>query len=292
MIMNIGVLVILTEQTGEPGEIAHEGETLGFESFWVGEHLFIPVHTSTHYPRSADGKVPEFYAHFADPFVALSAAARATSRIRLATGICLLPERNVIATAKAVATLDMYSQGRLILGVGAGWLVEEAEIMGVQFKRRWQHLRESVEALRELWTKDEASYEGEFIKFPPVRLFPKPVQKPGPPIVLGAHDPKYAIKRVARFGDGWCPANLTPEQARETLPQIKRLAQEAGRDPDSLEFSVFLLGQDGGPDIDTIKRYQEAGVSRLVVLSWAAASGSGIEAVRSLAPVVERAQHV
>ena len=290
--MNIGVLVILTEQTGEPGEIAHEAETLGFESFWVGEHLLIPAHTTTHYPRSADGKVPEFYAHFADPFVALSAAARATSRIRLATGICLLPERNVIATAKAVATLDLYSQGRLILGVGAGWLVEEAEIMGVQFRRRWQHLRESVEALRELWTTDESSYEGEFVRFPPVKLFPKPVQKPYPPILLGAHDPKYAVKRVAEYADGWCPGNLSPEQAKESIPEIKRLAKGAGRDPDSLEFSTLLMAQDGGPTLETMKAYEEAGVSRLVVLAWEAASSSGVEAVKSLAPIVERAQQV
>jgi probable F420-dependent oxidoreductase len=290
--MKIGIQVLLTEKTGEPGEIAREAENLGFESFWVGEHLLIPVHTTTHYPRSADGKVPEFYAHFADPFVALSAAAQATSRIRLGTGICLLPERNVIATAKATATLDLYSQGRLIFGVGAGWLVEEAEIMGVQFKRRWQHLRESVEALRELWGKEEASYEGEFVKFPPVKLFPKPVQKPAPPIVLGAHDPKYAPKRVAQFADGWCPANLTPEQAKETIPEIKRLAKQAGRDPDKLEFSVILLGQDKGPDVDTMKRYQEAGVSRLVILSWAAATSSGVEVVKSLAPIVEQAQKV
>jgi probable F420-dependent oxidoreductase len=236
--------------------------------------------------------VPEFYAHLADPFVALATAAQATTRIRLGTGICLLPERDAITTAKATATLDLYSNGRLILGVGAGWFPEEATIMGVQFKKRWQHLRESVEALRELWSKDEASYEGEFVKFPPVRLFPKPVQKPYPPILLGAHDPQYAPQRVARFADGWCPGGLTPEKAREVLPEIKRLTKEAGRDPNSLEFTVFLLGQDGGPDADTMKRYQEAGVNRLVALSWATASSSGVEVVKSLAPVVERAQKV
>jgi probable F420-dependent oxidoreductase len=290
--MKIGVSVFLTEKSGNPGEIAREAENLGFESFWVAEHLVIPTSYTTYYPRSADGKVPEFYAHLVDPFVALAAAAQTTERIRLGTGICLLPERDTITTAKITATLDMYSKGRLILGIGAGWFPEEAEIMGVKFNRRWQHLRESVEALRELWSKDEASYEGEFVKFPPVKLFPKPVQKPYPPILLGAHDPKYAPKRVAGFADGWCPGGLTSEKAKESIPEIKRLAKEAGRDPESLEFSVFLLAQDGGPDVDTIKRYQEAGVSRLVALAWGAASGSGVEAVKSFASIVERAQKV
>ncbi|HEV7989629.1 MAG TPA: TIGR03619 family F420-dependent LLM class oxidoreductase, partial [Candidatus Binataceae bacterium] len=208
--MKIGVTAFLTEKSGNPGAIAAAAEHVGFESFWVAEHLVIPAAYTTYYPRSSDGKVPEFYAHLADPFVALAAAAQATSRIRVGTSVCLLPERNPIETAKAAATLDMYSGGRLMLGVGAGWFPEEAAIMGVDFKRRWLHLRESVEAMRELWSKPEASYEGEIIRFPPVRLFPKPVQKPYPPIFLGAHDPGPALKRVARWADGWMPGGLSP----------------------------------------------------------------------------------
>ena len=290
--MKIGVSAFLTEHSGEPGAIAHTAENLGFESFWVAEHLVIPVAYTTYYPRSPDGKVPEFYAHLADPFIALAAAAQATTTIKLGTGICLLPERDTITTAKAIATLDMYSNGRMIIGAGAGWFPEEAEVMGVNFKKRWKHFRESVEALRELWTKDESSYDGEFVKFPPVKLFPKPVQKPYPPILLGAHDPKYAVKRVAQYADGWCPGNLSPEQAKESIPEIKRLAKEAGRDPDSLEFSTLLMAQDGGPTLEAMQEYEEAGVSRLVVLAWEAASGSGVEAVKKLAPIVERAQQL
>jgi probable F420-dependent oxidoreductase len=176
--MKIGVSMFLTEKTGNAGAIAREAENLGFESFWVAEHLVMPVTYATWYPRGKDGKVPEFYASLIDPFIALATAAAATTTIKLGTGICLLPERNVIETAKAVASLDLYSGGRFIFGVGAGWFPEEAAIMGVDFKRRWLHLRESIEALRELWTKDEASYSGEIIKFPPVKLYPKPVQKP------------------------------------------------------------------------------------------------------------------
>ena len=291
--MQIGVLAFLTEQSGEPGAIAQEAERLGFESFWVAEHLVIPTHSTTYYPRSPDGKIPEFYAHLIDPFVALAAAAQATQTIRLGTGICLLPERNTITTAKAAASIDLYSNGRLLFGVGAGWLPEEAEIMGVQFPKRWQHLRESVEALRELWTKEEASYDGEFVRFPPVKLFPKPIQKPSPPIFLGAHDRRYALKRVARYADGWCPGGLTPEQAKEDIPVIKQLAREAGRDPEALEFSVLLLSSpEGGLDGDTLKHYQEAGVTRVIMAAAQAAFGSGVEAVKQLAPIVERAQHV
>jgi probable F420-dependent oxidoreductase len=290
--MKIGISVILTEDSGNPGEIAKEAERLGFESFWVSDHPVIPAHYTTYYARSHDGSVPECYAHLADPFVALASAAQSTNHIRLGTGVCLLPERNIIATAKAAATLDLYSKGRLILGVGAGWFPEESEVMGVNFKRRWKHLREAVEALRELWGKDQASYHGEFIKFPLVRLFPKPVQKPFPPILLGAHEPRYALRRVVRFADGWCPAGLTPEQAKESISEAKRLALELGRDPQSLEFSIFFMTQGERLTAEIMEQYQEAGVSRLVVLAWAAASGSGVEAVKAFAPIVEHAQKI
>lgn len=291
--MQIGVSVPLTEKSGDPGEIAREAERLGFESFWVVEHMAVPLGYKTVYPRSPDGKVPEMYARLVDPFVALAIAAHATSRIKLGTGICLLPQRNVIETARITATIDMYSKGRLILGVGAGWFREEAELMGVDFKRRWQHLREAVEALRILWTQDEASYAGEIVKFPPIKLGPKPIQKGGPRIVLGAHDPKYALRRVARYADGWMPGGLSPAKARECIPQIRKLAGEYGRDPDAIEFSVFMASaRPDQPTADTIKEYRDAGVTRIAFIATAAASGSGLEAVRSIAPIVERAAKV
>jgi probable F420-dependent oxidoreductase len=284
--MKIGALVFLTEQSGSPGAIAREAENLGFESFFVAEHMVVPSTYTTHYPRSRDGKVPEFYARLIDPFVALAIAAEATSRIKIGTAICLLPQRDVIETAKVTASIDLYSKGRLVLGVGAGWFREEAEVMGVDFSRRWQHLRESVEALRVLWSGDDVSYHGDIVKFPSVKLGPKPVQKPGPPIWLGAHDPKYALKRVARYADGWCPGGLSVEKARECIPQIKKMAQEFGRDSSKLEFSVLLMGGEP-PAADVMKQYAEAGVTRLV-LAASAVSEDGVKVVRGLGPVVER----
>jgi len=284
--MKIGVLAFLTEKSGDPGAIAREAENVGFESFFVAEHLVMPSHYTTYYPRGRDGKVPEFYASLIDPFVALAIAAHSTTRIKIGTAICLLPERDVIETAKITGSIDLYSKGRLILGVGAGWFPEEAQIMGVNFPRRWTHLRESVEALRLLWAKDDVSYEGEFVKFPAVKLGPKPVQKPGPPILLGAHDPKYALKRVARYADGWCPGGLSVENARTCIPQIKRMAREFGRDPEKLEFSVLLMGGDG-PSADLMKQYAEAGVSRVVVAAAAAVADDGVKAVQGLARVAE-----
>lgn len=286
--MKIGVLAFLTEQSGDPGAIAREAENLGFESFFVAEHLCLPTTYATYYPRSKDGKVPEFYARLIDPFIALAIAARATSRIKLGTGICLLPERNIIETAKVTASIDLYSGGRLILGVGAGWFPEEAQVMGVNFPRRWQHLRESVEALRILWSQDDVGYDGKIVKFPPLKLGPKPVQKPGPPILLGAHDPKYALKRVARYADGWCPGGLSVEKARECIPQIRGLAEEYGRDSSKLEFSVLLMGG-SPPSVDVMRQYTDAGVTRLVIAAAGSATGDGVGAVREVAPVVASA---
>ena len=289
--MKIGALVFLTTDSGNPGKIAREAENLGFESFFVAEHMAVPTAYTTHYPRSRDGKVPEFYARLIDPFIALALAADATSRIKIGTAICLLPQRDVIETAKVTASIDQYSNGRLILGVGAGWFREEAEVMGVDFARRWQHLRESVEALRTLWSGDDVSYSGDIIKFPSLKIGPKPAQKPGPPIWLGAHDPKYALKRVARYADGWCPGGLSVEKARECIPLIKKMAREFGRDSEKLEFSVLLMGGADTITPDIMKQYADAGISRLIVAA-SAVSEDGVKVVRSLEPLASRGAKV
>ena len=259
--MNIGLTLSVTERIPDVVWIARQAEALGFESIWVAEHPAIPV-SYAHFPNSADGRVPELWAHWPDPFVSLAAAAAVTSRLKLATGICLLPERDPIVTAKVVASLDVLSQGRVILGVGGGALREETEIMGTRFGMRWKRLRENVEAMKELWTREEAGYEGELVRFPPVRSYPKPYQRPHPPVLLGAHGPK-ALARVARYCEGWVPFGVSPDDARQAIATIRRLASEAGRRLDRLDVTI-MTGLDGF-SLELLQRYRDAGVNRLVV---------------------------
>ena len=230
-----------------------------------------------------------------DPFVGLAVAAGVTRRIKLGTGICLLPEREPLITAKMIATLDIVSSGRVILGVGAGWLKEETEAMGARFASRWKRLREMVEALRLLWTEPEPSYQGETINFPVVRCDPKPIQKGGPPILLGAHGPK-GRERVARTYDGWCPLASKPEVFKRNVAELRKLALERGRNPDALHIMAFVSpGSDGIPT-DELKAYAEIGLERLVLFSQrdaiAMAQGHTLEIIRRLAPTVERAASV
>lgn len=290
--MEIGVSVFLTEQSGPIGAIAEAAEESGFDSFWLPEHMSMPVHYDFRYQRTPDGKIPDSFAHLPDPFVTLAMAAQATERIKVATGICILPQRNAVATAKAAATLDFYSQGRLIVGVGAGWFPDEAAVMGVDFTRRWQILRETTEAMRCLWTEEEAAYSGEFVSFPPVRLFPKPIQKPHPPIYLGIHDPRTAPRRVARYADGWCPGDLPADQAKDAVAEVKRVAQSSGRDPDTIEFSVLVTPTDSWPDSNDMRKYREAGMRRIILRVLASAEGDGVGAIQRLAPFVERGREL
>ncbi len=212
--MNIGVSVTMSEQVTEVMQIAQRAEALGFDSLWVPEHPMIPVHIPTPFPNSPDGRVPEWYAHWPDPFVALTAVATVTSRLKLATGICLVPEREPLVTAKVVASLDVLSHGRVLLGVGGGALREETEILGTPFGRRWQRLREHVEAMKALWTQEEASYQGEFVRFPAVKSYPKPSQQPHPPVLLGAQRGPRVLARVARY---WC-CRCGPARVKEHPP--------------------------------------------------------------------------
>lgn len=292
--MNIGILTTATAQSGDLAELARHVEALGYDSLWIPEHPVIPVNRKTPFP-AGDGQLPEHYNRWADPFIALTVAATVTKRIKLGTGICLLPERDPLMTAKVVASLDLYSQGRVILGVGAGWLKEETEVMGTRFGSRWKRLRETVEAMRVLWSQTAASYEGELVRFPAVRCEPKPVQKPYPPVLLGAHGPK-ALERVARSYDGWCPLVQSPEAFARDIGTLRKLTAEAGRNPDALQVTAIVDPQDGGPSVDVLKRYRDAGASRVIVFSQQmgveAADGKALEIVKRMATVVERAQKV
>lgn len=293
--MDIGFLMAPTAQSGDLAETARLVESLGYESLWIPEHPVIPVHMKTPFPFTPDHELPDHYATWADPFVALSIAAAVTKKIKLGTGICLLPEREPLITAKVVASLDLFSGGRLLLGVGAGWLREETEVMGANFGTRWRQTRETVEAMRLLWTQREASYEGQTVRFPPVRCEPKPIQKPHPPVILGAHGPK-ALDRVARTYDGWMPLMQDPEELKRDVATIRKLAVQHGRRPESIQISPLVEPNENGPSTDDIKRFRAAGVSRIVLLSQTTvaetAHGRAPHLARHFAQVVERARGI
>jgi probable F420-dependent oxidoreductase len=258
--MNVGISVPLPAYLVDVAFMARTVEELGFESFWCAEHPFIPVHSQSRFPGSADGVIPESYSHFIDPFVALARASGVTSRIKLGTGIVLVPERHPLLLAKEISTLDLFSGGRFLFGIGAGWLREETEIMGGDFDHRWTQVRESILAMKELWTKTEAEFHGKYYDFPPVRSYPKPAQKPHPPVILGG-GAKNVLQRVVAWGDGWLPNRITPDELRQSRATLDKLAKEAGRDPAAITISVH--GQPA--DRDLIRRLSEAGANRVIV---------------------------
>src|SRR5438132_9257219 len=258
--MNVGISVPLPAYSVDVGPTARKAAELGSESCWCAEHPFSPSESQSRFPGSEDEVTPDTYAHFIDPFVALARASGTTSRIKLGTGIVLVPERHPLLLAKEVSTLDLFSRGRFLFGIGAGWLKEETQIMGGDFDHRWTQTRESVLAMKELWTKPEAEFHGKYYDFPPVKSYPKPAQKPHPPVLLGG-GAKNVLQRVVAWGDGWLPNRITPEQVRESRVTLDRLAKDAGRDPSKLTISVF--GQP--PDGDLVKRYLDAGAARVIV---------------------------
>ena len=258
--MNVGVSVPLPAYHVDVGFMAKKAEELGFESFWCAEHPFIPVNSASRFPGSPDGVIPESYSHFVDPFVALARASGTTTSIKLGTGIVLVPERNPLLLAKEISTLDLFSGGRFLFGIGAGWLREETEIMGGDFEHRWTQTRESILAMKELWTKPAAEFHGKYYNFPPVRSFPKPAQKPHPPVLLGG-GAKNVLQRVVAWGDGWLPNRITPDELRASRVTLDRMARDAGRDPSKLTISV--PGQPA--DRDLIRRLLDAGATRVIV---------------------------
>jgi probable F420-dependent oxidoreductase len=267
--MKIGVFVFQTDDVLDPAVLAKRAEVLGFESFWVPEHPIIPVQTSSPYRGSPDGIIPESYSRIVDPFIALARASAATQTIKLGKGICLVPERNPLLLAKEIATLDRFSGGRFLFGIGAGWLKEETEIMGADFPHRWTQAREAILAMKELWTKAEAEFHGTYYDFPPVRSFPKAAQRPHPPILVGGNAPNV-LKRVVAWGDGWMPGRVPVEEIRRGCATLRELAEQAGRNPMSLEVMAF-----GGPgqfrDRAAIKEMEEAGASRVTI--WLTQTG-------------------
>ena len=249
--MKFGVAIFPTEYAISMTELAPSAEELGFESLWVAEHTHIP--TSRQSPWPAGGELPKHYWHTMDPFVALTAAALATKTLRVATGICLLIERDPIHTAKETASLDVISGGRFIFGVGGGWNREEMADHGTDFSTRWKLLRERVEAIKAIWTTDPAEYHGDMVDFGPMWSFPKPVQKPHPPVILGGSAPKI-LERVVRYADGWMPNR---GDVVERIPELQRMAKADGRDPIPVTYYPKA-------SVEEIERLARAGVERLI----------------------------
>jgi probable F420-dependent oxidoreductase len=255
--MHVGLTMFATEYAIPPHDLAVEAEARGFESLWLPEHSHIP--TSRKSPWPGGGELPKPYYYSYDPFVSLAAAAALTKTIKLGTGVCLVIQRDPIHTAKEVSTLDRLSSGRFLFGVGAGWNAEEMADHGTAFETRFKLMRERIRAMKEIWTHDKAKFSGEFVKFDEMFQWPKPVQKPHPPIIIGGGFP-HAAKRAIAYGDGWIPigGRLDP---LEVLPQFRKMAKDAGRDPASLSFSLFGVARD--PEL--LKRYRGAGVDRVVL---------------------------
>ena len=257
--MSIGVSTPLPAYTVDPAFMAKKAEELGFESIWYAEHPAVPVKSDSPFPATG-GEIPWTYSHFTDPYIALARASGATSTIKLGTGITLVPERNPLLLAKEIATLDRFSGGRFLFGIGTGWLREETEIFGGDFEHRWTQTREALEVMKELWTKDEAEYHGKYFNFPLVKSYPKPAQQPHPPIIIGGMA-RNVLRRIVSHADGWLPNRVTPAEVEDSRRRLDAMAAEVGRDPKSITISVYGQPADG----DVVQSYLNAGADRVVV---------------------------
>jgi len=253
--MKFGGAMFFTDYSMTTAELAAGLEERGFESVWAPEHSHIPLSRKTPYPGGGD--LPKEYYDAMDPFVVLAAASQVTKTIKLGTGVLLVQQRDVIQTAKLVASIDQVSQGRFLFGVGGGWNQDEMENHGTIYTSRFKRMRESIEAMKEIWTKEHAEYHGQFVNFDPMAARPKPVTKPHPPIHVGGAFPQGA-RRAIRYGDGWIPVART--DLSEIVPKFRQMALDAGRDPESIEITLFGLAANA----DQLKRFAEIGVSRVV----------------------------
>lgn len=255
--MRFGVFYFPTDYGIDVSELAQALEERGFDALFVCEHTHIPASRKTPFP--AGGDLPRRYKHTHDPFVALSFAAAATKTLKIGTGIALIPQRDPIVTAKSVSSLDILSGGRLIFAMGGGWNVEEMENHGARYDTRFQLLRERVLAMKALWTQEEAEFHGQFVNFDPVWQYPKPKQRPHPPLLLGG-ETDHTLKRVVEFCDGWFPRARNGWEPKTAMERLRKAAQAAGRDPASLSVTVFAAP----PDRAKLAPYREAGIDRVL----------------------------
>jgi probable F420-dependent oxidoreductase len=277
--MKIGISMFVTDYSIAPDELAKAAEERGFESLWMPEHSHIP--TSRRSPWGGGAILPDVYRETLDPFMALTAAAVATKRIKLATGICLVVERDPIHTAKQVATIDYLSGGRFIFGIGGGWNAEEMANHGTAFEKRFALMRERIEAMKAIWANAVAEYRGQYVKLEPLWCWPKPKQKPHPPIIVGGGFPQ-AARRALAYGNGWMPIAGRSADILTLLPRYRQMVAETGRDPDHLPVSVFAAPHD--PDL--LKRYSDAGVDRVILLVHTAAKEVALEKLDACADLL------
>jgi probable F420-dependent oxidoreductase len=258
--MDFGALMFFTDYAISAQDLARALEERGFESIWAPEHSHIP--TSRRSPWPGGGELPRVYYEAMDPFVSLTAAAVATTRLKVGTGVCLVQQRDPIQTAKLVASIDQVSGGRFLFGVGGGWNAEEMADHGTEFGTRFKLMRERIEAMKEIWTKERAEYHGEMVDLPEMLAWPKPTQKPWPPILVGGAYPQ-AARRAVRYGDGWCPIGGRPgTDPLQMLEPFREMAKEGGRDPNSLPVTLFNPPEDE----DEMKRWRDRGIARAVVM--------------------------
>ncbi len=257
--MHFGLTIFPTDYTAQPDEFARRAEERGFESIWFPEHTHIPVERRSPWPGGPN--LPREYYNSYDPFIALTAAAMVTRDLKLATGICLIVQRDPITTAKTIATLDRVSNGRFIFGIGGAWNAEEVENHGISFKKRFPVLRERVLAMKAMWTQDQADFHGQYVDFDPLYSNPKPVQKPHPPIIMGGDGPT-TFDRVVQFCDGWMPIARggLPAGLEEKMKDLRARASAAGRDPDAISVSVFSCP----PTAEAIDECERLGVNRVI----------------------------
>ena len=258
--MQFGAAMFFTDYSMPPAALAQALEERGFESVWAPEHSHIPLSRTSPFPPG--GELPKKYYDAMDPFVSLTVAAAATSDLKLGTGVCLVTQRDPIQTAKLVASLDQVSGGRFLFGVGAGWNAEEMAHHGTAFATRFKLMRERIAAMKEIWTKPKAEYHGEFVDFPPMMSWPKPVQKPHPPVIVGGAFP-YGARRALAYGDGWIPHAARPQYGDvvEFIPRWREMAGAAGRDLASVPLTVWGAAEEG----DRLARYRDLGIARVVV---------------------------
>ena len=278
--MEYGLHLFATETSIQPGEFAGAAEERGFESVWFSEHTHIPVSFLKTGP--GERKLPDYYWQTFDPFIASALAANSTGKIKIGTGVSLVLEHDLIALAKTVATVDQVSNGRFIFGVGPGWLAGEMENHGVQYATRYQRIDEYLSAMKEIWTSEEARFEGNFVKFSAMKAYPKPVQSPHPPIIGGGGAGPKTLDMVARHCDGWMPILGSPE-----WPEIKKgIAQLKSGHPgaNSIEFSIFCWAP---PDESMLEDMQSQGVSKIVISLEAHARDAALQLMDDYAQLIQ-----